>query len=500
MVNVRKQSNLSEADISHFKSSIMKLTIYITLILPVLCVAQSQFPPSNTNDTNIPLLPNYELEKYTAQILPLEHSLKKYCPTPLQQGNPLFNIGQALGYNTMTILYAIQNNWTNRELITQNAFSALYPYNIASQNRCQAVTMNAIVNVLQTRGNVPFAPFDKTHPNDCSKIPTATNHLQAQAFRVSAAHLFDKETVLFHKKRLIQKSLLNGLPIAVELLVTEHFAQHNEAEAYYEPNGFRNKHHALVIVGYDEYSFELMNTQGIEWGHGGFCKIRYEHFWDICNETYQLQLQLQMPVKTAIQGQFELRMAKAGGMMPIDWCLKSDGNLKYYENKTALSPQQPYQLVARQLQKELYVYVLGAEAQGAITILWPKKGWAFGAQPQVPTREVEETALVPYENSYFRLPESEMALNKSLKTEYYIVLYSKNKISKDNLTKRLIIWQRGCSESVLANFRVAFQDLLAPPDSVKYSLKQVAFAAPNTAKMIPIILKIQANTKPVKNG
>jgi Papain family cysteine protease len=470
----------------HFVIQNMKtIILFITLILPVLCIAQY---PNNywiTPTPQVPLLPNYELESSIAQILPLEHSLKKYCPKPAHQKPTLSSIGYAFGYGAMTLLNAVENHWTDTRLITQNAFSALFPYNIACQHRCEPVSMKAIIDVLQTQGNLPFEQFDQEHPTDCAKIPNQAHHQQAQKFQTFITQVFEDATTEFHKKRLIQKSLLNDLPVVVHLNVSESFAQHNWAEMYYEPNGVLNQPQALVIIGYDEYGFECLNSGGSAWGHDGFCKIRYEHFWNLCKEAYQVQFK--KTLTEPMHGFFELRTAESGGMMPIDWTLKSDGSFKYYETKRPLSEVRSYQLVVRRLQRALYVYVLSVNAQGHLQILWPEKGWDITESSQTGATLLEETSFVPYNNSYFVLPR----LANTAKTVHYIILYSKKFLSKATLAQRIKRFQTGPKELTLTHFEHAFKDLLATPNEVHYNAKQVAFDAPNVKdEIVPILLKV----------
>jgi len=61
--------------------------------------------------------------------LPLAVDLEMYCPFPGKQGDTNSCVGYAIGYGAMTIEAAIQHQWTDKDVIQENAHSALYIYN-----------------------------------------------------------------------------------------------------------------------------------------------------------------------------------------------------------------------------------------------------------------------------------------------------------------------------------------------------------------------------------
>ncbi|MEO0040755.1 MAG: hypothetical protein RL329_203, partial [Bacteroidota bacterium] len=60
---------------------------------------------------------------------PLEYSLKPFCPEPNFQNGVPNSVFQSLSYAAMTIMYAAQNNITDKLVINQIKFSVLYGFN-----------------------------------------------------------------------------------------------------------------------------------------------------------------------------------------------------------------------------------------------------------------------------------------------------------------------------------------------------------------------------------
>ena len=62
--------------------------------------------------------------------------LSPYCPQVQHQGDISSCVGWSVGYGAMTIERAIQNGWTDRREVTNNANSALYIFNQVSNGNC----------------------------------------------------------------------------------------------------------------------------------------------------------------------------------------------------------------------------------------------------------------------------------------------------------------------------------------------------------------------------
>ena len=69
--------------------------------------------------------------------LPLQVSLKAYCPKVGDQGDIQSCVGWAVGYAALSIQYAIENNLTDPKKINEQSQSALFIYNQIKPRDCQ---------------------------------------------------------------------------------------------------------------------------------------------------------------------------------------------------------------------------------------------------------------------------------------------------------------------------------------------------------------------------
>lgn len=66
--------------------------------------------------------------------LPASASLKKYTPVPKSQGDYSTCVAWSTAYAARTILEAQQNGWTEKNLITNNAFAPGFIYNLIQKD------------------------------------------------------------------------------------------------------------------------------------------------------------------------------------------------------------------------------------------------------------------------------------------------------------------------------------------------------------------------------
>ena len=115
--------------------------------------------------------------------LPSKYSLKQYCPTVINQGQTGSCIGRSAGYGTFTIMKAQKEGWTDKQKITENAFSAMYIYNQVKLGNCEEGSLfSKALKLLQKEGDCLSKDFD--YPiDDCNRIPKTEHKLAAQKSR-----------------------------------------------------------------------------------------------------------------------------------------------------------------------------------------------------------------------------------------------------------------------------------------------------------------------------
>ncbi len=125
------------------------------------------------------------------KFIPRKVNLTRFCPPIRHQGDISSCVGWSAGYGAMTIERAIQNGWTDKEYIAEQANSALFVYNQISNASCEGIRMPDALELIQEKGNCLARDFD-FDVNDCSKQAEAELFEQAQAHRLEDyIRLFD---------------------------------------------------------------------------------------------------------------------------------------------------------------------------------------------------------------------------------------------------------------------------------------------------------------------
>ncbi|MBK8503367.1 MAG: hypothetical protein IPL46_14795 [Saprospiraceae bacterium] len=114
----------------------------------------------------LPRVPDYN-EGSKAELETLKDvfkvDLRPFCPVPQDQGFISSCTGWASGYGALTMLKAIKMGWNGqRDLITDNAFSALFVYNQVKKGSCDfgAYISDAAI-LIRDKGDIPAKDFDK---------------------------------------------------------------------------------------------------------------------------------------------------------------------------------------------------------------------------------------------------------------------------------------------------------------------------------------------------
>jgi Papain family cysteine protease len=436
----------------------------------------------------VPKLADFEVFGSKLDEIPTEYDLKKYCPEPNNQGSVLSCVFQSLAYGAMTIQYAAQNNITDKAKITKNAFSVLYGFNQVT-TQCNAIPFKPALELLKTKGTPLFSSFDQSDKNNCRKKPTQTDHAQANAYRIKHySKLFNNTLEVHQKIAAIKKSIAADLPVIVGMWLPERFEQYKGDSEYFESGGDADIAHAMVVVGYDEYSFELMNSRGKYWGKNGYVKIKYSTFFQYCREAYQIAFEKRAdeePVApVSLQGNFEFRTPRNGTMQPVSFALKAG---KYYEATEKCVLDQQFQLAALNLQKNKYVYVFSHDPEGKVSLHWPKSNGKIEEQP------LRESPLTPYETTSFLIPGAKRAFTVTKTgTDFLFVLYSDKELDMNDLYRRLKLMGTPDTKPVLQKFESAFAGLLLDWTKIKYDATKVTFSAPTTDAIVPLIIKIES--------
>lgn len=433
----------------------------------------------------VPKLADFEFFGSKYGEIPLEYSLKKYCPEPNFQ-NKIHNcVFQSLSYAAMTILYAAQNNITDKAEINNLKFSALFGFNQLTTH-CMGISFVPALEFLKNKGTLLFADFDKPNQTDCRKKATPEQYQKAAAYKIkNYVRVFDNKDDVYKKIRIIKKSIATNTPIIAAMKFPESIITYSGKPEYYADAQQIERAHSMVVIGYDEYSFELINSWGTHWGNEGYVKIKYNDFFRYLTEGYQIAFEKRIETERVplLKGTFEFKTPREGTMQLMPFVLKEG---KYYQAVEKSAVAQQFQLAAVNLQKNKYVYVFSYDPDGKTNLHWPKVGGNY-----VET-DLRESPLTPYETTSFLMPGPKRAFTKDKAgTDFLFVLYSDKELDIKDLEKRLKNMETVSSQSVLSKFESAFQGLLLDWKKIKYNSEKVSFTAPATEAIVPLILQLE---------
>ncbi len=215
--------------------------------------------------------------------IPSSASLKMYCPSPGNQNPYGTCVGWATSYAARTILWAKQNQQTDKTVITQNAFSPDFVYKSVkpNDNTCEEGTRVEIaLNFIKTKGDIFKKDFSQACPSSVpSSLFATANNYKIDAF-ATLFNIYDPAQI---KIQATKKSLAEGNPVAIGMLVPESFEKvQSELWSPTETISQSLGGHALCVIGYDDNkyggAFEILNSWSTAWANGGFVWVKYSDY------------------------------------------------------------------------------------------------------------------------------------------------------------------------------------------------------------------------------
>ena len=164
-------------------------------------------------------------------------SLKKYCPKVVNQGEIGSCVGWSSGYAAFTMMRAKEENWTDIDQITKNAYSALYIYNQVKIGDCyQGSLFSKALEFLKTDGNCLSSEFDYPR-DDCDRMPSENHKITAEEndyevrdyFRLYASNALESEKI-----DQVKVSLSEGKPVIIGMAIRENFKDLRKDDAFWK--------------------------------------------------------------------------------------------------------------------------------------------------------------------------------------------------------------------------------------------------------------------------
>ena len=403
--------------------------------------------------------------------LPSSFSLKKYSPTPGNQGSYSTCAGWAAAYSARTILNSIKNNYIN-PLIDRYAFSPSYVYNqIRSDSSCSnGVFLDDALEILKNQGVLPLKEFGY----ECDRIIESQEKYRAGKNKIlEYREIFNRTST--NKVSVTKKSISEYRPVIIALDIPGSF-EHCKNIWAPSKDDYRlwNVGHALVVISYDDTlyggAFEVINSWGTEWGNEGFMWISYKDFEyftfngfelidDITNEKTPYDL----------SGSLKFRLENGD---PIE--LSTDGKIfqtvNSYPSGTRfnvfLSNNQP-----------AFVYAFGTDLKKKITMLFPEND--------------NISPLLAYKKNNIALPNerSSLILDDYPGKSYLCFIYSNKQVDIKKVITKIEKSRGDISKRVFSYFKdnlvIEFDPTLIGGSEIKFETKS------DGKSMIIIIVKFE---------
>ncbi len=408
--------------------------------------------------------------------LPAAWSLKKYAPTPGNQG--LFGtcVAWSSAYGARTISYAIHNKLNDTDEINQHVFSPGYLYyKIKHPTDADCSKGSNITEAMRVMSKTGVM-LKKEGPTDCTETISAITEIsKADPYKIKDYVSINDNygTVTKEDVLKIKKSLSENKPVVISLKCY-HSLFTLPASGIWTPapNDVFEGNHALCVVGYDDEknggSFEIMNSWGTSWANMGFFWLSYEQM--IRYGNYAVEMMDFETEKPKLSGNFEFIKLDETEMLVerkkvntrsiiVEDDDKADYSLykfiETYPGGTAFK-------IKFSTNAPSYIYVFGEDDKGDLSRLFP-----YSPAVSAAVNSANATYYLPSESKHARLS---MARGK----ENICVLYSKSEIDFEGLMEYIGKSKSSIYEAV----KDKLGDRLLDLKKVKFEDDKIAFEAP----------------------
>lgn len=435
--------------------------------------------------------------------LPVRVDLSAYCPEVRNQGDIFSCVGWAVGYGAMTIRRAISEGWTDKAVITQNAYSALFIYNQIREGHCrQGSRLSAAMELVQQSGDCPANVFD-FNVEDCERQPEPAVLDLARRDTISDyLTLFGRQDDAKAKIWKVKRALAQKEPVIIGMEIRQNFYQLQKARFWWPDLGNTQPAggHAMTVVGYDDQvqAFLVFNSWGTNWGDKGYIRVKYENFAEYCKYAYILIGSLGKsisqpavghtiaPVRDLVKLSGSTQLKHLNGFVdqePIFENTELVGRNGIYQTRQKWTTGQLFQLTAATRKANMYLYAFTVDEKQDVHIHWPRKGaWnnKFAGQ--------NESALVVEAESRITIPGPDKALRISQAgRDVLYLLFSDRKIKG---LKFIVTKMSQVSEQPMVHLQRLMGSHLIPPADIQYGENLAIFTAETRSEgyIVPLIL------------
>ncbi|RCH55709.1 cysteine protease [Mucilaginibacter hurinus] len=459
------------------------LSLHILLLLILNVSAQNSYPTGMDFDDEqyATVLKKAKLTR-SLDILPPAASVKQYAPIPASQGNNGTCVAWASAYCGKTIVEAIKNGWTDKQLITKNAYSPAFLFRMIKPNDNNCVGGSVLAEALatlKTKGVVPFANI----PQTCIPAVNDQQLQQASSYKIKDyMKLFDLDAAAETKIRTVKKSLAEKKPVVFGMICPPSFQQAAGVWQSVGPPLSTQGGHAMCVVGYDDTkyggAFEIQNSWGNHWANEGYIWIKYNDFAAFTRYAFEfVDLPAPKPQVPDLAG--ELKFVLSSGETIPATLFQSTRGLKVVTAKTAPGPLTLYKATNAYTSgtrfriyisnnQPAYVYALSTDLSNEITKIFP---YAEGISAALTDKKND--VAIPDEDHHIEFDDKPGR-------DLLCVLYSRNELDITDIIKQVAAQEGTFSEKI---FKVLGNEMVEP-GNITFSTDKVSFEGYSKGKSV----------------
>ncbi len=462
-----------------FKNIIMKKNILLLSLIFAGIVSFSQKNGAGLNFDDAKYAKTLMKAPLTRSLytnIPSNYSLKQYTPNPQSQGQYGTCVGWSTAYAALTTTEARLNNWTDKIVITENAYSPGFIYkqikSDADANCTWGASIEDALEIMKTKGCSKFSDMPEVNCPDV--IPLDVFNKASDHKIKDYAKVFDTYDDRDFKVSATKKSLSQNNPVLIGMKVPDSFYACTEQWLPTEDSEQDYSGHAMCVIGYDDDkfggAFEIMNSWGNTWGNGGYFWISYDNYaaWvkyafemiDMIPNNKNIAFDISGNVRFVTTDGKEMRVSRTGESYTVTNPVKSGTLFRIY-----LSNSQP-----------AYVYAFGSDATGKVFPVFPHKPNISAAltysQNDVP---------IPDESNYIQT-------DNTVGTDWLCVLYSKNPLNIQDISNSI----ESNSGTFIDKLKTSLGSMQVNPANITFQSSKMEFTAKSGQKTI-VALIIQTN-------
>lgn len=416
-------------------------------------------------------------------VLPTSHSLVKYCPEVRSQSNFGTCTAWAASYAARTIAEAVKYGWTDKQKITDEAFSPAFTYaqiKSTGDNNCQRGSqIYKAMELMKTKGAAKIRDFDvlcATKVND-NLIKNAPKYKIDDYFTLFSLSFTDVKA----KVRKVKKALSEDCPVVIAMHLPSSF---DDAGSYWDGldlNPRDHGYHAMCVVGYDDNqhggAFLIMNSWGKRWGSNGFVWVSYQHFGKYVDQAYELYVKKELPNPTPapvrmneLSGKVELQLATGEMMVPVleQW----NGTWRY--RIAGQYPSRTRYRIYISNSTPAYVYVIGSDLKNNVSKVFPENN--------------HTSAAMTYKQNHIAIPDERyyVEMDDTQGIDFMCVLYAAKPLDINAITEKI----RTSKGTFYEKVKLALGNMKASEQDVRFIRNRIGFTARTTRTVVPLITEI----------